>query len=779
MQGTDKNRSLFLKGFNLSRQGNYEDPTYLGFKIIFDFGGLPIDEYGMAPSPLFRDDNYSAENSTSLGTNPFGQEQYNLAGNTQIAYYSAQKYLEEREHNFDQSNPLSKIDLFGLNVKSDFLDSINKGGKRSDMLRQFKILLQDVNKNSPWFFQSIEGLDELISVNRVDYNASSTESFSPQRTQDNTLKINCLESLNLRISALAELYRQATFDAEYMRELVPKNLRYFKMFILVSEIRNFNKTARLSGSAAAVQAVTDLSSLLGSNMNPGTSNAIDKVIGGVNKVFPGGSSPGGGLNSFVGNLAQQKGATTAFDVARAAGEQSGIKPVTIIECSQCEFDFDKSYPFKSTLHNGSGSAEAETQSFNIHVGRVKVKNQYPNIRLDGLPLVLSDGWDSFRSSVQKSPRDVNDLLSQGQDLLTNMVSNHVGDMITEGVANLTSKITGQPINTFDGVYNFSTAQDSLAPENIFYGNKNPQDSGFGGPPDRIYKDPEGDAYPDVPGKDLGSPDRVYKKPVGDAYSEVPGKDLGSPGRIYKKPVGDVYPDVPGTDLGSPDRLYQKPTGDVYPDVPGTDLGSPDRVYQKPTGDVYPDVPGTDLGSPARVYRKPTGDVYPDVPGKDLGGNSREYKGVSDDLYRNVPGKDLGSPERSYKGPSDDLYSGVPGKDLGSPERKYEKIKEDEYSGDLGNLNTGRGESGRETISDKVYKTSELPKSEGTRFKAPPKKVYEEPKKVIRNRGNIADAYPPTNGDFISKPKLDLGNQKPEDKYNVSLGDFNPDPNKFD
>ena len=737
MQGTDKNRSLFLKGFSLSKQGNYEDPTYLGFKIIFDFGGLPVDEYGMPPSPLFRDGNYSPSNSTSIGANPFGQEQYSMKGNPEIIYYSAQTYLEEREFNFDQSNPLSKINLFGKNLGSDFLDSINQGGKRSDMLKQFKVLLQNVNKNSPWFFQSIGGLDELISVEKTGYNASSSDDFKNQRTQDKVLEINCLESLNLRISALAELYRQATFDAEYMRELLPRNLKYFKMFVLVSEIRNFNKTARLSGSASAIQAVSDVSSLLGSNMNPGTTDTINKAIGGVNKVFPGGSSPGGGFNSFVGNLAQQSGITTAFDVAQAAGEKSGIVPVTIIECSQCEFDFDKSYPIKTVLHNGSGSAEAETQSFKIHVGRVKVKNQYPNIRLDGLPLILSDGWDSFRSSVQKSPRNVKDLLAQGQDLLTNMVSNHVGDMITEGVANLTSKVTGQSINSFDGVYNFSTAQDVLKPENIFNGGKNPQESGFGGPPDRIYKNPTGDAYPDVPGKDLGVPDRIYKNP----------------------------------------------TGDAYPDVPGKDLGVPDRIYKNPTGDAYPDVPGKDLGGKERTYKNPVGDAYPDVPGKDLGGKERAYKGPNDDLYSNVPGKDLGAPDRSYKGPNGDLYPGVPGNDLGSPGRKYEKIREDVYVNDLGNSNTGKGTSSNEELSGRVYPDSigkeSAVETAVSEFSSPSSKVYENIKEPIKSRGNIDEVYPQTNGDFIAKRNLNMGNQKPKDKYNPSLGDFNPDPTKFE
>ena len=56
---TDLLRSLFLKGFKLSKQGNYEDPTYLGFKIVVDFGALPVRaDDGLPPSPLFRETSY-------------------------------------------------------------------------------------------------------------------------------------------------------------------------------------------------------------------------------------------------------------------------------------------------------------------------------------------------------------------------------------------------------------------------------------------------------------------------------------------------------------------------------------------------------------------------------------------------------------------------------------------------------------------------------------------------------------------------------------------------
>ena len=101
IQATDRNRNLFLKGFRLSDQGKNEDPTYLGFKFVFDFGVLPINpDYGWAPSPLLRIPNYTAGNGAGMASgleNPFGQDAYNLGG---PIYYSTFNYLLEREGGF-------------------------------------------------------------------------------------------------------------------------------------------------------------------------------------------------------------------------------------------------------------------------------------------------------------------------------------------------------------------------------------------------------------------------------------------------------------------------------------------------------------------------------------------------------------------------------------------------------------------------------------------------------------------------------------------------------
>jgi hypothetical protein len=841
---TDQLRSLFLKGFRLSKQGKYEDPTYLGFKIVIDFGSLPIrDDDGLPPSPLFKEQSYIPSGFSS--SNPFGQPQYSYrtTPNGAINFYSAISYLQEREANFP------------------------RGGKRSDMLIQFKNSFSDLLNNSPWFLQSISGLDQLPLVARKGFAVESGEAFNPQRTAGKALEFTTLESLNLRMTALADLYNQATFDYDNMRELVPRNLRKFTMYIFVSEIRNFFKTSRLIGSSAALTAIDNLTTLLGSGNNPGTN--LGDVAGEQNSEYNGGSSntnPASAFNSFVGNVLDRGGVDNDLSLLRNQQDQSGIKPVIVFECRNCEFDFSESTPVPSDISTGSDSATPVGQKFRIIVGRVRMRNQYPNIRQDGKPLILGDSWDGARSSVQRNPNNLgSDILSIGGELLTNFLGNSLNDLINEGVASyINPNIAGLDTLALGNIYSlnpsqvlgnlsFNTAQQFLDQlGNINPGFRettlpNPQTTGLGGPPQRVYKGvnddvytgvpgqdlgvsgvsgiqgrvypaPGGDGYPTVPGPDLGVPDRVYNSPSGDVYNEVPGADLGVPGRVYPAPSGDVYATVPGPDLGVPDRVYPDPGGDVYADVPGSDLGVPDRVYPTPGGDVYANVPGNDLGVPDRVYTAPGGDVYADVPGNALGVPDRVYTAPGGDVYSDVPGNSLGVPDRVYSEPGGDVYSNVPGTDLGVPDRVYTNPNGDVYSNVPGS-ELGVPQRVYPTISEDVYPPNQNPMtlpeekvypdaaspSSQTNIQAGP--VYTQTQKISSNgelrdpsnsfttkpnavypkventnrqsRGDIGKAYPNTSGDFIVERPLDLGNLKPEDKYNISTGGMNPEPEKFE
>lgn len=780
IRATDKDRSIFLKGFKLSRSGENEDPTYLGFKFVFDFGALPVNlEYGWAPSPLLRVPNYTTVNgAANMPQNLFGQPQYGFT-NTNVVYYSAYNYLLQRDGGYRGSNSL----------------------KRANALRQFQILLQDINNNSPWFFQSVTGLDQLEKIAISGFQNESTagmDDFNPARTSGKSLTIECLESLNLRMTALANLYNQAMFDADNMRWLVPRNLRKFTMWIYVTEIRNFFKTTRLTGSSAVVSALDDLSSLLTSNRNPGGS--IANTPEGERAPF-GPLAPGNSFNSFARGVLSQSGLMNEIDAFRNQQDQSGIKPVLIYECHQCEFDFSESTPLSNSTDVGTSSPKESTLSFKINVGKVRMKTQFPNIRTDGNYLVLGDSYDQNRSSVQiyNDSLSLENLASLGRELLTNVTSQAISDIINEGISqfvnpslagasqsllgNIYSFDPSQLTTFVNGAGNFANAQNFLngasdvGLSNILKGNlPTPQSVGLGGPPERVYPtiQTDRDVYEKVPGEDLGVPKRVYPAPVGDAYPNVPGSDLGVPQRVYIEPKGDAYPNVPGSDLGVPDRVYPDPGGDAYPNVPGSDLGVPDRIYPAPGGDAYPNVPGSDLGVPDRVYPDPGGDEYANVPGSDLGVPDRVYPFTAFDEYANSPGRDLGVPDRAYPAPGGDEYPTVPGGDLGVPDRAYPIFKDRLYPDPVADFSP-------DSSIGRVYKP-EVPivsgnelRSPSNAFDSPPAPVYSMTRPSYKS-GNLGDVYPLNLEDFTPTTPESLGNLKAPGKFNISLGTINgPEP----
>jgi hypothetical protein len=734
---TDQQRSLFLKGFKLSDQGKFEDPTYLGFKIVVDFGTLPVDaEFGQPPSPLFRTGNYEMDGGLSNITDPFGQQKYLLKG-APIQFYSAQGYLNAREGVDDTPNGWT----------------LQNSGKRSLILAQFKQSFRDLLENHPWFLQSIEGLDKLYTISRGGYTTESEVTFNPSRTAGKTLTFSCLESFNQRMSSMGEMYKQATFDPDYMRELVPRNLRRFKMFIFVNEIRNFFKTSRLLASSTTLTAVNNVANLLGGASNSGrdsVSSVAEQFNAAPAQPDPGSSSSFGAFaGSFARNVADNSGLQDEIDYFRGQANQSDIKPVLIFECSNCEFDFDDSTSIPSDLSNGSDSATPISYSFKIHVGRVRTKYQFPNIRTDKKPLVLADGWDQNRTSVATDivPDELTgstflqNLANQGEQLLTNFVSNSINDFINEGIAQFVDPLlNGLDQSILGNIYSFNPSEllgqasfnnaqqffdqvtsNGINAQNLLSGElPNPQTMGLGGPKERsqqgkyrspsdagprdayanvpgpnlgvtsqesgidgrIYQPPPNDDfYPNVPGEDLGVPNRLYDglPKNEDSYPGVPGGDLGVPDRVYPEPTGDFYENVPGGDLGVPGRTYPEPSGDLYANTPGEDLGVPDRLYPAPEGDFYEGVPGPDLGGPERIYNAPEGDVYSGVPGADLGGPERIYNAPEGDVYSGVPGADLGGPERIYNAPEGDVYEQVPGADLGGPERIYNAPEGDVYA----------------------------------------------------------------------------------------------------
>jgi len=157
-----------------------DDPTYLGFTLIFDI-----------TSPLFNGAIGGDSSTSTVESEP-----------------SAVGYLE-------------KIG------ESD----------RANYLRAFIQGIREINANRPYYWQTITGVDEawksLADMGPDPYVGSK---------DDAGITIACLEAVDLKITALFSLYKLAVYDAAYKRFVLPKNLRYFDVDVRVAEIRQFKRT---------------------------------------------------------------------------------------------------------------------------------------------------------------------------------------------------------------------------------------------------------------------------------------------------------------------------------------------------------------------------------------------------------------------------------------------------------------------------------------------------------------------------------------------------------
>lgn len=183
----------------------YQDPTYLGFKLLFEFD--------MPTSGLL---SRKPHTNTALG------------------------YLK------------------GIGDEN-----------RQNYLIKFVDLLQNINTTTPWFFQTIEGLDQAWKrgYNEVDFKA--------EIPKDRKIVIGCEEAIDLRVTAMMDLYRKACFDWRFRREVVPWNLRTFTVTLYVYELRSINITGRPSPSG-----MLDLSKLLGlSDINKKQQLENERLLG--------------------------------------------------------------------------------------------------------------------------------------------------------------------------------------------------------------------------------------------------------------------------------------------------------------------------------------------------------------------------------------------------------------------------------------------------------------------------------------------------------------------
>lgn len=345
----------------------FDEPTYLTFRI--EFLTNPAE---------------TAFRNTAFNNNGISQ-QLNSPLYATMFDYMPEPFLED----FKVVN-IGDSSTGRLYSTEGYLDMNLGDHGRAAMLHNFKAALKDIEKNFPFYFKSISGLESLTNVN-PSHGA---------RLQDAEIVIECEEGLDLKITQLINMYRKIVWDDTYQRWILPDMMRYFGMRIYISEIRLFHNMERRG-------VFTDpLTNLLGNKNSPTYDFSNDKVRNAtylpldkkdawetINNAVNTGTALS---NAFLGaNTYITKAVNYVREAEETIGElNSGIgdifndimlcnnaindvMPTICFECHMCEFDIASTMGYIGELHSSTHETSAVSPLIKIKIGQVKEKQAYP------------------------------------------------------------------------------------------------------------------------------------------------------------------------------------------------------------------------------------------------------------------------------------------------------------------------------------------------------------------------------------------------------------------
>lgn len=136
---------------------------------------------------------------------------------------------------FDDQSRMESPLLSG--AARDYLTKVlrsDEGNKYAQNLDNFKKVLFKINKELPWFWQTVSGIDAALTYQKM------AEPW--WGAADNKLEIECLEeNIELTAFGLMDLYKRACFDFTRWVEVIPHNLRHFTMYVYITEVRTIQQ----------------------------------------------------------------------------------------------------------------------------------------------------------------------------------------------------------------------------------------------------------------------------------------------------------------------------------------------------------------------------------------------------------------------------------------------------------------------------------------------------------------------------------------------------------
>jgi hypothetical protein len=215
---------------------------------------------------------------------------------------------------------------------------------RADLLEKFRNGLFDLSKNCPFYVTNVEGLAEIVNVNPAR---------GTRTKQDSYLKLTCNEGLDMRITALLDMYKKIAWDDTFQRWILPDMMRYFKMDITITEFRIF----------------TEIDKQTRKFLN---SETLRKL-------------------SYPGQLVDL------------------IAPSIRFECYMCEFMFDEMYNHLSSFSVSDPRANSTKPIIKIKIGNIKQDNTYTLFKGDENLLIcdIINGRTNEKDNVHKQITKIN------------------------------------------------------------------------------------------------------------------------------------------------------------------------------------------------------------------------------------------------------------------------------------------------------------------------------------------------------------------------------------
>ena len=227
------------------------------------------------------------------------------------------------KHPFDEPTFLSFFLMFDYTSSSSplfngeaakFMEDVLGEEAKAEKLRRFKKYLERFNKEMPWMWQTISGVQSAYKYSDLK---------DPYRFgEEGALEIECLETLDFTVAGIFDLYRSCIVDVDRMVQILPNNLRKFQMFVYVQEIRNFVPFIGVGGEGNEDAELKSLN-------NEQRSEAIDIGAG------------SGALNFLKDRL----------DSDVLDWKSKGMGPRFIAQFKNCRFDWDSTSKMFEELTN--------------------------------------------------------------------------------------------------------------------------------------------------------------------------------------------------------------------------------------------------------------------------------------------------------------------------------------------------------------------------------------------------------------------------------------------